>query len=590
MIRKGEAGAGVLRLRNLGSDAGTTWPGVARGWGETRVKPSWAVILVTLLLLFAACGEQNHGAKIGAQGAKWLKEAESGSPEAQYQLGLIYLQSKRIPGHAAKGAEWLERAATQGHARAQFRLGRLYARGEGVPADPAKAAHWYQKAAAQGDADAQFDLAELYARGEGVPLDAAKALEWYEKAAGQGHGKAQEVLGWLYAEGKVVPKSVVEAVNWYEKAAAQGNADAQFDLAELYARGEGVPADSAKAVELYQKAGAQGHLEAQKRLAEIYYLRGSVPGDAAKAVEWAERAAAQGDAKAQFLLGLMYLNGEGTERDPVLAYAWCRLAAAHGGERQKQASEELRAMLTTSEVAEGKRLASAWAPGTLLAREDRSAAAGEEEPSQCCSGTGFLISPEGHILTSLHLVEGCTELRISGREGAAKLLAADSANDLALLQIPGETDGFARLTPKPSRVRQGEKIVVYGYPFKRELSSGGDLSPGVVTALTGLGKTTNQMQIAATLQPGSSGSPVIDKKGRVVGIVSLKSFDVRTAIAMESLPQNVNFAVSAQTVRSFLDAHKVPYETGSGFFANDKTNADLAAEARKWTVIVECWK
>ncbi|MBP1725488.1 MAG: hypothetical protein H6Q51_786, partial [Deltaproteobacteria bacterium] len=105
-----------------------------------------------------------------------------------------------------------------------------------------------------------------------------------------------------------------------------------------------------------------------------------------------------------------------------------------------------------------------------------------------------------------------------------------------------------------------------------------------------LGNNTNQIQITAPIQPGSSGSPVINKKGHVVGIVSMKLSDLQTARAAGSLPQNVNFAVNAQTLGSFLDAHKVPYKTGSSFFGREKSTADLAEEARKWTVIVECWK
>ena len=54
--------------------------------------------------------------------------------------------------------------------------------------------------------------------------------------------------------------------------------------------------------------------------------------------------------------------------------------------------------------------------------------------------------------------------------------------------------------------------------------------------------------------------------------------------------QNVNFAVNGQTVKSFLNANKVPYKTGGSLFKMEKSNADIADEARKWTVLVECWK
>lgn len=295
---------------------------------------------------------------------------------------------------------------------------------------------------------------------------------------------------------------------------------------------------------------------------------------------------------------MMYLLGEGVAKDKVLGYAWANLSAARGSEPSKLIRDIFEHGLTLAERAEGQRLASNWKPGTILARESLPAIGGRSKagkgtagaPMQGGTGTGFVVSGSGHILTSLRVVDGCTKLRISGRKGVAKLLVTDRVNDLALLQIPGETKDFARLIPDPSKLRQGEDIVVHGYPLNAVRSSGGNLSPGVVSAMPGLGNNTNRIQITAPIQPGSSGSPVIDKKGHVVGMVSMKLLELKTAIATGSLPQNVNFAVNAQTLRSFLDAHKVPYKTGSRFFVSEKSTADLAEEARKWTVIVECLK
>ena len=274
------------------------------------------------------------------------------------------------------------------------------------------------------------------------------------------------------------------------------------------------------------------------------------------------------------------------------------LGAVKGGMDSTKLRDSVENRLTPAERAEGQRIASNWKPGMLLAREAPSAADSssksgkgkEDAPRKHLTGTGFVMSNSGHILTNHHLVIGYTELRISGREGVVKLLAADIVNDLALLQVPGETKDFAALPPDSYKLRQGEDIVVYGYPLNAVLSSGGNLTQGVVSALTGVGNNTNQIQITAPIQPGSSGSPVINKKGQVVGVVSMKLSDSKIAKATGSVPQNVSFAINTQTVRAFLDAHKVPYKTRSGFFVREKNTVDLAEEARKWTVIVECWK
>jgi S1-C subfamily serine protease len=172
----------------------------------------------------------------------------------------------------------------------------------------------------------------------------------------------------------------------------------------------------------------------------------------------------------------------------------------------------------------------------------------------------------------------------------AKVVTEDAVNDLALVQILGDAKSSAAIASEPGKLRQGEDIVAFGFPLNAVLSSGGNLTPGVVSALTGLGNNTNQIQITAPIQPGSSGSPVLNKKGEVVGVVSMKLSDIKMAKATGSVGQNVNFAVNGQTLKTFLDTHKVSYRSGSSFFARDKSAADLADEARKWTLVVECWK
>jgi S1-C subfamily serine protease len=219
-----------------------------------------------------------------------------------------------------------------------------------------------------------------------------------------------------------------------------------------------------------------------------------------------------------------------------------------------------------------------------------SAASPDSKPSKQGSGTAFAVSNEGHALTNHHVINGCTEVKVAGRDGVAKVITSDSVNDLALLQLPGKTKDIANLNPDPGKLRQGEDIIVFGYPLDSVLSSGGNLTPGTLSALTGLGNNTNQIQITAPIQPGSSGSPVMDKKGDVVGAVSMKLSDSKMAKATGSIGQNVNFAVNGQTVKAFLDANKVPYKIGGGLFSREKSNADIAEQASKWTVLVECWK
>ncbi len=508
---------------------------------------------------------------------------------------------------AEKSLAQLQKQADSGDAEAQFTLGEMYYKGKGVPMNNAEAMDWYQKAAAQGHSDAQYSLGWMYDIGEGVPMNNAEAMDWYQKAAVQGHAKAQFRLGHAYEFGFFgVPKDTAKAVEWYkkamesfQKAAAQGDADAQYNLGEIYYRGKGVPKDTAKAMEWYkkamesfQKAATEGDAKAQFNLGLMYDNGEGVPKNAAKAIEWYQKAAAQGHVLAQYDLGEMYYKGEGVPKDWVLAYAWFNLAATRAQGMGYNFAKKQRDSITLSSAqrAEAERLSSNWKLGQVLRREGESAWGIGATPGKKITGTAFVVSKQGHAITNYHVVADCKELRIQGRSELIQLITRDEVSDLALLKIPGEKHTAATLAPDPASLRQGQDIVVFGFPLDSVLSSGGNLTPGVVSAITGLGNNSNQIQITAPIQPGSSGSPVMNKKGHVVGVVSMKLSDAAMAKYTGSLPQNVNFAVSGQTLKAFMDANRVPYKTGWSFLSWEKSLIDLGEEARKWTTVVECWR
>ena len=535
------------------------------------------LLTIILLLFLQGCGGQNTEVKTTTtQSYRELTAEESfaleqnramdGNVEAQRALGMMYYNGKGVPQDAAKAMEWFQKAAGQGYAAAQYNLGEMYYNENPfgdqpidavVRKDNTKAAEWYQKAAEQGFTEAQVKLGGMYFNGEGVPKNATKTVEWWEKAAAQEHAATQRNLGMMYREGLGVPKNPVKAKQWYQKAAEQGDAEAQYSLGRMYHGGRGVPKDSVKAVQWYQKAAMQGHPDAQAAL------------------------------------GFLYLVGEGIPLDRVRAYAWLNLAAAQGYSVAADIRNSTEGEMTPAQVAEGQRLASSWKKGDTLQTTGRSFPGNTENAGMLikhATGTAFVVSRDAHALTNQHVILGCKEVRVAGSDGIAKVITSDSVNDLALLQFPGKSIGVASLNPDPANLRQGEDVIVFGYPLNSMLSSGGNLTPGTLSALTGLGNNTNQIQITAPIQPGSSGSPVLDKKGNVIGVVSMKLDDGVAAKATGQIPQNVNFAVNGQTTKAFLDANKVPYKVGGGLFSREKNNADIAEDAKKWTVLVECWK
>ncbi len=121
-------------------------------------------------------------------------DAERGSMEAQFQLGVQMARSKSSPEDLKKGVEWLRKAAAQLHPGAQSALGALHEKGMGVPRDFAEAVRCYRLAADQGHATAQFNLGYCYEQGRGVARDVQTAIAWYRKAAEQGDPDAGQAL------------------------------------------------------------------------------------------------------------------------------------------------------------------------------------------------------------------------------------------------------------------------------------------------------------------------------------------------------------------------------------------------------------
>jgi S1-C subfamily serine protease len=126
-------------------------------------------------------------------------------------------------------------------------------------------------------------------------------------------------------------------------------------------------------------------------------------------------------------------------------------------------------------------------------------------------GTGFFVSKDGRLLTNFHVIDSCRQLTVqSGRlSGAARVVATDPANDLALLAT----------NLKPSRIadwryslREDEPVVVYGFSLAGERTV-----DGKVLGLTGW--RNNKLVFTETgLEPGMSGSAVLDGSGLVIGI------------------------------------------------------------------------
>jgi S1-C subfamily serine protease len=142
-------------------------------------------------------------------------------------------------------------------------------------------------------------------------------------------------------------------------------------------------------------------------------------------------------------------------------------------------------------------------------------------------GSGVVINDAGVILTALHVVEGAKEIRITfadGSKSTATIAVSEPESDIAVLEPDNPPPGVVPATlGNPAALRIGSDAYVVGNPF----GLAGSLSSGVVSALDRSyeqpgtdQRISGLIQVDAAVNPGNSGGPLLDRDGRVVGIVT----------------------------------------------------------------------
>jgi serine protease Do len=210
----------------------------------------------------------------------------------------------------------------------------------------------------------------------------------------------------------------------------------------------------------------------------------------------------------------------------------------------------------TSRVdARSLRLPNPFAPNGKPGEQDEEGQGQDESggrPRQQSSGSGFLISADGYIVTNNHVIEGADEINVTlkdGRELKARLVGRDENTDLAVIKIEGS--GFTFVTfENAGKPRVGDWVIAVGNPF----GLGGTATAGIVSAYgRNLNDDSSQfvdyVQIDAPINRGNSGGPTFDVYGRVIGVNSAIFSPTGGSVGIGfAIPADVADAITKQLI------------------------------------------
>ena len=169
------------------------------------------------------------------------------------------------------------------------------------------------------------------------------------------------------------------------------------------------------------------------------------------------------------------------------------------------------------------------------------------------SGSGFILTENGYIVTNYHVVEGATTLTVilsDGTEYAAELIGYEDNNDVALLKIDAEGLPAAKIGSSDDLI-VGDQVVAIGNPLGELTNS---LTVGYISAkdrdVTTDGTIINMLQTDAAINPGNSGGPLFNMKGEVIGITTAKYSGTTSSGASI---EGIGFAVPTDDVMDMIE-------------------------------------
>lgn len=206
------------------------------------------------------------------------------------------------------------------------------------------------------------------------------------------------------------------------------------------------------------------------------------------------------------------------------------------------------------------------------------------------SGTGFIVSKEGFVITNKHVVENCKQIFVTGAvsQRPAEVIGSSRTYDLALLKIDGSSGDIAVLRSDSQPIEAGEGVVIVGYPGEAAREGHTVTREAKILNPKGPQGEDKWIEMDDVIEHGNSGGAVLDTSGNVVGVVAAKAtiYTYPVNDPRNGTTRNSGIAVSLPTLKDFLSRYSVRYresESSGGYSADRVTDI-----AERFIVNVRC--
>lgn len=194
------------------------------------------------------------------------------------------------------------------------------------------------------------------------------------------------------------------------------------------------------------------------------------------------------------------------------------------------------------------------------------------------SGSGFLVSSDGYIITNYHVVKNTRSVEVYQKNSQGKraaVIRTDISNDIAILKIECSQCPYVS-TKSSSAVKKGNKVYALGYPNLAIQGVESKLTDGIISSTSGILDQPNAFQITNPIQPGNSGGPLFTEDGDVVGLI----------VAALKDSQNVNYAIKSNYYIELLNSLDSTILKEKQAPKSQRKFSDIVAEMDRSTVLI----